>query len=1273
MGTPGLGYSLYLFDGLRGKHQTGLNKPLNGFGIKLYDSRNMPDPPIIKDPIHSIEENTAGTVSFTLLSGATGEIMRNGSGYTGEIQTSIDYIHKYVCYRQSEIVLCRSAITENRTIVEEEIWAGRVYSIKKDYYDNWDVTAEGVLAYLNDFSIDEETKWEQGTSAAFLIGKILGKPTEPGLYNKAVNDNIVKVGGSWRLVHPSSIESGFAHIDTRLFVGTVSDQLEWKASSYVSNSDNTFSLTEGTKYSAALNALQARFGGCFEIVYAYDQSNGDAKGRSIKYINWRQNKSFKDSPVTQKIRFGVNLLDYKEELEDTDFFTALYPIGSTQKEETETDEEGKTTKKTVRDKITIEGTSVTQMHPISSSKYIYKQDVVDEYGFIEKKEKWEIGDKEKLRDIAEKYYKDLSVGEPTITINAFDLKNLITTDISKDEYYAIDSLYLYDKIRIAGGGNQYYSGDIPIVGIKIPLSKFPTDTEYTMTNKTQRKSGLAPSNIPGVKPEETLPDADPTKPDDEKPVKEDPIKYLPPVGGQLGIDNFMTHYPPINIRRAASRWECNSVSIHPIKKDSSNNSYYIVFHNGERWVDAKAHSSTEIPEATRRAGKWARLEWVTDPSTGTRHKETKYAIWDWSQPSYIPKSPASGWGYKEGSSSIQAYQAIGNDMTLRNAFTDSSSKKPFSFYSDDMSGVRNPITRTKNTESWSEEKNNDYFEKATTYPRITPSELNTSKNPVNSYTNAYVSYYEHTEANAVPTQAWRSHFNLSKEQTNVTYKDFVLRYINKDMETGMSKHAYTVAATEALLNQIDCFGGLKLGAILSEIGMSLELNEDNNYIEASMTYHPEGGSATTIKRKLRSYFKDGDLEERNIGLIAALTNPSDDTTIIYYSMMNGTDPLPITTTSTYDNTINSAIAYTETIKQTEEADERIAELIAPIVTSLLGSIYDVTTDAGSSAYATAKATVSALLGGGSLSTLVELNGGSTTYEYNDVTIDLTSLAPDGSDTIPNGNAAMFHVLHGGTGAKQPYSSRKAFDDLIAPSVKAKLFQSMKPILIVTKAKNIGKGQTGQSYGAIFMGIGLTSGLSLTKTNDVYELTGGSGIGSSYMNTNGLMVCKDTLQNDGFLFRTIGENVSITQNGTIVPLIDSYNRSSTSPILVLTHHGGTHTGYISEGTYLYLCGDTSFAESSKSWKTTMPAYLDGEPMRYPDGSEGLRAETNDTCWYYNGGRDRPDAVDLPKNEEETYKWFEDTSEYQPIVVGTDMFVKVGQVYIKFTPKSEGSDS
>lgn len=587
MAVPGLEYSIWIFDGMRvGK------KICHGYGACIYDSAGVqgPEEPVISNPNLSIDENSAGTVEFSILNKQRLRIAHNSEGPSG----TVDYIDDqlltdYVFYKQTEVVIYRRINRKDGTYVDRELWMGRVAAIKKDLRNTWSIMAEGPFTYLQDFAMDA-VKFQApvSTNAGSLLRNIIDK------FNVKITTASTGTFSTVTVRNPSGNTLTFRQLNRHISVLKVSDnKLPYVATSKVSGLDDTFEVNHGTKFYEVIQNLFSRFGGHMEFVPCTD-----ANGYSQCGIKWYGDKEYKTGSMVQNITFGLNLLDYSEDLEDSDFYTALLPLCISSESVETVDPETQETKTETKTKYIDVSTAKANKHP--GSKYVYDDAIVRKYGFIEHIEQWNLNDPNDLYNVAEGYYKDQAIGEPVINVSAFDLKNLVNTDFKDDSYYSIDSLYLYDMVTVSSAYSTY---TLPIVGIQIPLDKFPVNTKYTITNSKRRKTALAPQNVIKRAVQETpVPTAPAGSGADA--VPEESEKYVPLAGNLAGIDVELAHYPVIYMMRC--RIYMNDYYLYGYRIDSTG----MVNHNHDDRSpgtvfysdDIKSMGGTTMREARTNAG-----------------------------------------------------------------------------------------------------------------------------------------------------------------------------------------------------------------------------------------------------------------------------------------------------------------------------------------------------------------------------------------------------------------------------------------------------------------------------------------------------------------------------------------------------------------------------------------------------------------------------------------------------------------------------------------------
>lgn len=585
MNLPGIRYEVYCFIGRRLGGRGGVNKDLpigtelgdDCYRFKIFDSASG-DNPLILNPIHDIKENTAGTLSFVLFRNSKGTVYFRKASDTNELSyPQVVNLRSFMLIKQTEFVIFRHElknISNSEAWSTKELWAGRISSITKDFYGDWTISVEGEMSYLNDVSVDYEriTQKKKTPAANILFRNFIS------LHNEGITKNESLMSGGVKLcrINTSQEASGIPRLGSeesplnpqsvmpidRYFVlsstGYADAFAEDKTNQYINktkaNLEDGYTVTEGSAWTN-LQIIIDRYGGHLVIKKKIED------GKIKRYIYWKQSGTVADpcagyntasnGDPKQKIFFSKNLLNYTEEKNGDSLFTVLVPHGNAKEIET-TDANGN--KKTTLGKpIDITG------YGTNNTKYIYDSKYVKKYGFIEKIETWSISDPKTLANIAQKYYQDCRIDAVKISISAYDLKNLLCTPTDQDKrsvYLAADALYLYDVVQIAVENpedqsyiNNYHTQKIPIQGIRIPFDKFPTDTEYTISNDHAKRGILQPGALGSKEPENTKPEnKDGTDPEPEK--IEEKKEIVRPIGWELGLDNDITRHPIIHLDRS---------------------------------------------------------------------------------------------------------------------------------------------------------------------------------------------------------------------------------------------------------------------------------------------------------------------------------------------------------------------------------------------------------------------------------------------------------------------------------------------------------------------------------------------------------------------------------------------------------------------------------------------------------------------------------------------------------------------------------------------------
>lgn len=155
----------------------------------------------------------------------------------------------------------------------EEIWAGRVLSESKDFWNNRVLYCEGELAFFNDST---------------------QPPAEyPGLSIRALLEKLIEV-------HNAKVPP-----NRQFTIGVVT----------VNDDDFPTVYTNYEKTLAILNSLVEAYGGHMRVY----KSNG------VRYLDYL--KEYPDT-CTQVIQFGSNLIDFTRNWDSTEFATVIVPLGA---------------------------------------------------------------------------------------------------------------------------------------------------------------------------------------------------------------------------------------------------------------------------------------------------------------------------------------------------------------------------------------------------------------------------------------------------------------------------------------------------------------------------------------------------------------------------------------------------------------------------------------------------------------------------------------------------------------------------------------------------------------------------------------------------------------------------------------------------------------------------------------------------------------------------------------------------------------------------------
>ena len=171
------------------------------------------------------------------------------------------------------------------------VWRGRIVSQVGDFRNNLNVTAEGVMAVLND-----------STVPPFVYPDDFAE--DVGYQAAANNGNVVDFLFRWFLAQHNAKVSTDQQIKPG--VCTVTD-----ANNYIARS--------ATKYLTTMEAMTTRLTG--SALGGYLLMRYEADGNYLDY--------YADLPLTnaQAVQFGQNLLDLERQLTGTGIYTAILPVG----------------------------------------------------------------------------------------------------------------------------------------------------------------------------------------------------------------------------------------------------------------------------------------------------------------------------------------------------------------------------------------------------------------------------------------------------------------------------------------------------------------------------------------------------------------------------------------------------------------------------------------------------------------------------------------------------------------------------------------------------------------------------------------------------------------------------------------------------------------------------------------------------------------------------------------------------------------------------------
>ena len=263
---------------------------INLNGIDIYNDKNPDKKYKLLDPVLTVEENRAGSLTFTV-------------PVTNVIYNTIDGLEKEVI----------KVFKEGSSIV---YWGGRVVTVVTDFWNNKRVTCEGDLAFLNDccqyddgytwltLPPNTETNENQWVAYQFLNLALQGYNTY-SYYDYSTDPATLHTQRKAPLKY--AITTNRNAVTAEIADGIVEG---YDGRNYIPASRDS----SKTNYQNVMSLVN-KYGG---IVIVRWTSSGN------RILCW-----YADYPTTcnQVINFGKNLLDYVKTVDSQEIFTVVHPYG----------------------------------------------------------------------------------------------------------------------------------------------------------------------------------------------------------------------------------------------------------------------------------------------------------------------------------------------------------------------------------------------------------------------------------------------------------------------------------------------------------------------------------------------------------------------------------------------------------------------------------------------------------------------------------------------------------------------------------------------------------------------------------------------------------------------------------------------------------------------------------------------------------------------------------------------------------------------------------
>lgn len=325
-----------------------------------------------------------------------------------------------VMYGKIKKLISRVRITRRG----EEIWSGRPIQKSGDFWTTQSYTCEGELAYLND-SYQPQGEFHNMTVRGFL-------------------EHLLEV-------HNQNVEE-----EKKFYVGEVTV------------TDPNDSIYRYTNYENTIECINSKL---------IDSLGGHLRIRKVdgkRYLDYLEEYPVETS---QKIEFGVNLINYTDDIDSIDFATVIIPLGA-QIEEDYDYSESEDYYDVLQKYTTIESVN-------GGVPYVKSDEAVAEYGWIEKVVHFDdVYTPAYLKVAGLIYLAESQFDEVTIQIEAVDLNYLNVK---------WQQINLLDTVRVVSPPHGL-DKQFPVTELQIPLNQ-PENTVFTLgTTQVTSISGIHSDN-----------------------------------------------------------------------------------------------------------------------------------------------------------------------------------------------------------------------------------------------------------------------------------------------------------------------------------------------------------------------------------------------------------------------------------------------------------------------------------------------------------------------------------------------------------------------------------------------------------------------------------------------------------------------------------------------------------------------------------------------------------------------------------------------------------